>query len=227
AIVLALCVNVGMFFKTIRHGILTCGAWVAHVGICLVLVGVLVTSIYSKTSPLLIPKGQSAKAFDYNFTYLGLTKGSGVEGDRDHLKFEVTRGSDRMIVRLPYYMAAMPDGQKQLIRNPAIRKYWDHDLYMSANQQSDGTDGVELHRGEAGQVAGYGIKFARFEVPNRSGHGSPGDPIEARTVIEVTKGGKTTILKPAYIVSPNDTQRIPVTMPDGDYMLSIFRIKPP
>src|SRR5438105_4463953 len=52
AIVLALCVNVGMFFKTVRGGILTTGAWVAHTGIALVLVGVLVTSIYSKTTPV-------------------------------------------------------------------------------------------------------------------------------------------------------------------------------
>ena len=67
-------------------------------------------------------RGESGQALGYTFRYLGLTKGGGVEGDRDHLRFEVTRGSDRMLVRLPYYMATMPDGQKQLIRNPSIRK---------------------------------------------------------------------------------------------------------
>jgi cytochrome c biogenesis factor len=229
AILLGLLVNIWMFSKTVRHGILTTGAWVSHVGICLMLAGVLITSVFSKSTeqPLQLAKGQSGEAFGYQVKYLGLTKGSAVEGDRDHLRLELSRGKERLIARIPYYQAKMPNGQEQLITNPAIRKYWDHDLYISTTGQSDGTDGAELMQGQSAHVAGYTIKFLRFDVSGIDRHGADkGAPIEAKAVVEVTKDGTTSTLRPAYIVSPNDTQRIPAMMPGGDFMMSVFKIVP-
>jgi cytochrome c-type biogenesis protein CcmF len=224
AVALALLVNIGMFIKSVRNGILTCGAWVAHVGIALTLAGVLITSVFSQQQEVRLAKGESQEAFGYTFRYLGLTPGKGVPGDRDHLRFDVSRGSDRMLVKMPYYQAKMDGGQEQLILNPAIRKYWSHDLYMSPSQQSDGTAGVELAQGQSDRVGGYTITFKRFEVPGASEHRANDEPITARAVLEVTRGGQTKTLRPAYVVSPTEVHSVPETMPGGDYDISIFKI---
>jgi cytochrome c biogenesis factor len=129
-----------------------------------------------------------------------------------------------MIVKTPYYHAKMDSGEDQLILNPAIRKYWSHDLYMSPSQQSDGTAATELTAGQADRVAGYTITFRKFDVERGQAHDGQDGPITARAVLDVTRDGKTTTVRPAFIVSQTDVQRIPVTLPGGDYIVSVFKI---
>jgi cytochrome c biogenesis factor len=77
-------------------------------------------------------------------------------------------------------------------------------------------------------VSGYTLTFQKFEVEGiDEQHGAQSQkPITARAVVEVMRDGRKTILKPAYVVSPNETHRIPATMPGDDYVLSVFKIIP-
>jgi cytochrome c biogenesis factor len=90
----------------------------------------------------------------------------------------------------------------------------------------DGMDGAELTAGQSAQLGGYEVTFQRFEVPELDKHRAADEAITAHAVLQVKRDGRTTTLKPAYVVSPTDVQRVPVMMPGDDYQISVFRILP-
>src|SRR5262249_1573991 len=72
AVLLSLATNVTMFVRTMRGGLANSGPWFSHIAFCLVLVGVVVTSFFGRQQAMSIPRGQSASAFGYTFTYQGM-----------------------------------------------------------------------------------------------------------------------------------------------------------
>jgi cytochrome c-type biogenesis protein CcmF len=205
----AAALNVAMIVRIYKAGIWKLGGYVAHVGVGLILVGIVGSAAYSQTEQLLLNEGQTGQALGYTFTFDGLVSAEG--SDRAVLKLNGSQGSERFVAEP--VMIASRDG---IVRNPYIQRHWNEDIYISPGDytpEEAGGSTAQLVKGETSQVGDYAMTFLRFET---GAH----DQTSATTVSAVlqvtgTKGGG--IISPTISAGANGLQPGPqVKLPGSE-----------
>jgi cytochrome c-type biogenesis protein CcmF len=226
AAALGVLVNVVMFARTIRNGLLQTGAWLAHIAICIGFIGVVISSVFSSTEVLTLAKGENAASHGYQFTYAGLKQVP--PPGRNYLEFKVTKGKQRLTAQLPYFKHMM-GSQEQDITRPFIHKYLGHDLYLAASGWSDGSDHPQVARGETVSSMGFQIALKDFKHENLPAAGATQTgPIIIRPVLEVRTGSQTATVMPVYKISRDGSvEREPAMFPGGTHRVLVERVLVP
>ncbi|GBC98226.1 Cytochrome c-type biogenesis protein CcmF [bacterium HR17] len=209
--------NLWALYLRARQSPLTAGAYLAHLGLGIFLLGVVGSELRDDSRQLIIPTGEHRSAFGWLFTYTGLkTRPDGKVEAILHAQQLDGKGT---FTANPIFW----DTQFGLVREPFIRRTLTHDIYIEPIEQQDPQEAgtVTLRRGEAVQVGKWQIKFDRFEL---SGKPIMGMPEKITAVVELNDGTRTHVLRPFWRLKPNGVEESPDRIAGTNIEVGIERI---
>src|SRR5690554_1069353 len=152
----ALVSNGGFFLKLLRRkGIKFSGGYLAHIGLALMLVGVMVSTNYSQASMVHLLLGQPEETLEHTFTW------------QQGLDILVEGKGGSALTHPRIYR----DGDKTM-REPGIVRNWWRDVYISPVELSTHyANQVMVNQGNYFSHGEYSLNFSQFKF---SGHGQAG-----------------------------------------------------
>ena len=218
---LAVIGNLTVLYKRSKAGWKSLGGFVTHMGVGLMLVGIITSSGYSRSVKLNLPENEAKDAFGYKFAFLG------TEGDtlnqKSALKVNVEKGGNSFIAKPKLYFS---EYNQAYMRTPYIKITPLYDLYLAPLENQTGEETGEnmilLKKGEAKEVGGYDIKFMGFDM---SAHGMEGG-MRVGATLEITRENEKHILTPAIVMGGTETEdslRV-ILLPGGEDHLVLDRI---
>lgn len=202
------------------------GAYVAHAGIALMLLGIIGSGFYSKSIPLELPQGKTKEAFGYKLTYVGYEPFW--NGQRYYFNVKVENADNEEIETVKTIMFVSNYGnQEQLMRNPGIAKFWTKDIYLEPQAlyepDPEGGERVTLVKGESKEFGGYTVRFDEFDMNNSVSS-------EAFTIgaaFTVSKyGSEPQELLARRTTGPDGVQQQPALVANGDLQIDILNLTP-
>ncbi len=158
----------------VRGGLRLVGGFVAHLGVALLIVGVIATSVYSRTETLNLQVGEEREVLGWNVLYAQREEFVVTSDRRPSVAWnlEVSKpGSDRVITARPY----MRPTAQGMLRHPAIVSTSAGDFYISpldehAGELSrNGAHEFRLKKGELVESAGLAVRFVGFDMSRHLG----------------------------------------------------------
>jgi len=170
--------NLAVLIKRVRGrmSLRVMGGFVAHLGVALILIGVITTSAYNRTETLSLQAGEEHAVLGWKIAYVLRdefeTEGSSRPSVAWNLDVSKT-GSDTAIAARPY----MRPTNQGMLRHPAIVSTFASDLYISPLQEdaprepswADNAREFRLHKGEQVEVDGLAVKFVGFDMSQHLG----------------------------------------------------------
>lgn len=193
------------------------GAYVAHVGLAMLIIGAAVSSAYERKEQVPLPMGETVERFGWKMTYEG----------KDHSASEtpfhvlVEREGAATAYRMSPRQFELPYG-KGVMRKPAVKKFWNKDLYISPVDEVGGKPGQTLvfTKGQTQTIAGYDVTFLGFEM---GGHGE-GEMGKVGCAFQLTGDMVIDTITPTVQSTADGMRDIPAVSDDGRFTLAVGRI---
>ncbi|RMH20618.1 MAG: hypothetical protein D6696_07760 [Acidobacteria bacterium] len=197
------------------------GGYLAHVGVGVMLIGILASSAYDKSAKLTIEQGKPTQIDDLTITFKRYIPRQGREKER--LEVEVTRADGFRHVAYPKLF--VNDRTRQLMAHPDVKTLPLMDLYISPIQYDPGEPpeveyAFDLKPGESARAGDLTIRFAGFDLQGMGGDATArlasGQSVTVGARLEVSRDGETTEVAPVFVLDPSgrfDTP--PVALPGG------------
>ncbi|MCU7495773.1 MAG: cytochrome c biogenesis protein CcsA [Ignavibacteria bacterium] len=218
----ALFANAEVAYKIMRGNKMALGAYVAHIGIAVFLLGVVGSSVASGQKQVELPKGEPRQAFGYTLTFKGYHPVD--DGQKFGFDIEVRKGNVRKVVSPVMFFSQYNNG---LMREPDIISEFSKDFYVSpvnfddGSQQSKGSQ-LTLNKGEAAQFEGAKITFSGFNFPKDAMNTmmSGGDfQVGARVAVEYN--GKSFQTEPLMKAVSGQKEFVPVEVKDANIRIQM------
>ncbi|HEX9750125.1 MAG TPA: cytochrome c biogenesis protein CcsA [candidate division Zixibacteria bacterium] len=197
------------------------GAYVAHVGLALIIVGAAVSTAYETKEQVPLPLGQPVETFGWVFTYQGKDLDVADGKTPFHILVEEP-GTDNAYIASPRQFE-LPYG-KGVMRKPAVKKFWGHDLYISPMDEVGGEGAGEVAtatRGQTQSVGGFDITFLGFEM----GEHGEGAMTHVSCPFEIVGDMVTDTIVPAIVADVSGSMsEVPAIFGNGRYALAVERI---
>ena len=184
-------------------GLGSAGGWLAHVGVGIILLGILSSSAYDRSTKVTLVQGAAQQVGDLELTFNRLIPRVGREKERMEVKVVRADGSSY----LAYPKLFLNDRTQQLMANPHIRSSALQDLYISPIEYDPGRrpgtpDRYQLAKGQSLDLGGVELRFEGFDV-NTSGKNAlaemeKGGAITIGAALSVVRGGTVSKLMPLY-----------------------------
>jgi len=187
------------------------GGYLAHVGLGLMLVGIVTSSAYDKTEKVTLPQGEPRTLFGYTLTFKGVDNRD--PSEKQAMVVEVRDAKGKAHLARPRMF--VNEKTRQLVAHPDVLVRLTHDLYISPVEYDPGRPPedaamVELGKGETGQLGPLVVTFRGFEMGG--GHTS-GSELSIGANLEVRSGGQQVALTPRMVSSPQGLTSEPVAVP--------------
>jgi cytochrome c-type biogenesis protein CcmF len=206
--------NLHLAITLIRKKLTMSSGAIAHLGVGLMFVGIIFSSVYDRSAKVLLPQGTIEPALGYEMKFSGPKFFREPRGVRLDLPVDVKKGNTEFTARPDIRSENSPNGQGRRFSRPHIRRGLASDLYISpvdfqpAKEQSRSVAGkqLELKKQEKIQFQDYEITFVGFDISGmmaqKEGQGvSVGadilvsykgeDPLALKPVLTMGKGGNT------------------------------------
>ncbi|MCG8456948.1 MAG: cytochrome c biogenesis protein CcsA [Holophagales bacterium] len=206
------------------------GGYLAHVGVGVMLVGVLASSAYDISFKVTLPQGQPKQVGDLTLTFQRFIPRQGHEKERMEVKVERDDG----FTYLSYPKLFVNDRTRQLMANPHVKVTPFQDLYISPIQYEPAEpmridERLVLGKGESSQVGDLNVRFVEFEL---DGHDpmvrlASGRAAEVAARLEVSQGsGEARGVKALFrFRSDGSIDSPPAALPTGG-MIALTGIDP-
>jgi cytochrome c-type biogenesis protein CcmF len=206
--------NVVMITRTLKSGWLRIGGYLAHVGLAVLLTGVVGSSFYASPDlRIVVPQGDKITAYGYDFTFNDwhqTPEGKGV------VDLTVKRGDETFNATPTLYFNPRMGAT---MATPSIKTEFFRDLYISPAEYEPPLDhnAAQLLVNSKSTIGPYIITFLGFDAS--SAHTAGSGDIGAK--LRVSYQGQDTIITPAIRLVANETdpakaiQLLPATLP-GD-----------
>jgi cytochrome c-type biogenesis protein CcmF len=190
----SLFVNLDIAIKIVRGNRKMLGAYVAHIGIALFILGVIGSSVYSEEVNVDLVKGKPASAFGYELTFTGIYPIA--NNTKYAFNIDVKKGNSNYNIAPVMYRS---DFNNSIVREPAILTLLTRDIYFaplgydpggeSPGQHSH--DHISLQKGNSAEFEGAKITFTRFNLGAETMQlMSEGKDFQMGAVLEIEKEGK-------------------------------------
>ncbi len=219
-------VNAQVGYTIVRGNPKFTGAYVAHLGVAFTLLGVIGSGFMSRTQSIEVPQGVSKSAFGYNFTYTGYEPFW--NGERFYFNVVMTDADGDVIDTVKTIMFnSMYGGQKQLMRNPGIAKFWFKDVYLEPQAlfapDPDGWQAAQFTKGMSIEFGGYKIHFVDFDMNNSAAS----QAFTIGGVFRVEKYGQPPQeFTVTHTTGPDGVQDTPALVSAGDLEIVIDALTP-
>jgi len=161
----SLFVNLEIAIKIVRGNMKMLGAYVAHIGIALFILGVIGSAAYSTEKNIDLIKGEPKEAFGYQMTFTGYKP---IEnGTKYSFNVDIKKGGKVYSISPVMYISEFNNG---LMREPAILTTFTKDIYVSPLGYEEGDshahDGsvFQLEKGGSIDFNGVNITFTEFDI---------------------------------------------------------------
>lgn len=187
--------NSDHMFKLFKRSKLGAGSFLAHVGVGVLMAGLIISRGFEKKAQDVVMQNHPARLMGYEVRYAGMTKN---ERDRDNqLKLDVYdphRSADKLFTARPgVYTLTMADGRETTMVWPHIERGWLMDTYVSLGQpQKDASVDVTLEPGKSAKVSGLILTYD--EMTREGEMGQAGTKFGAR--VSVSNGHESMTVVP-------------------------------
>ncbi len=184
------------------------GAPLAHLGVALMILGVIVSGNFSQEKYVVLSEGEPQTVLEHQMVYEG-TRPS-VDG-KDWLNIRISNQKSEYMATPKLYFT---EYNQSMMREPHIEFGWLQDFYVSPLekiQQKRMTDHarLDLKKGESKRFADYEIRFTDFEMHS---HGSNGT-IKIGANLNITNGAQSFSVTPALLIANNQRKVLPIKFP--------------
>lgn len=201
--------NVIIAFRQYRSGWKTLGGPLAHVGVGLLLIGIIGSGSFDESKKLVLKPNEPQSAHGYLFTFKGVTQSP---DRKDQIQLEVSDGKNTYTAAPKLYFS---EYNQSMMREPDIKNFPLRDLYISPIElQSSDADQphpmIELSKGETRELGGYQLQFVRFETGQ---HGVPG-AMSVGAVLQVGVHGELHEVIPTMTIDERGERKlVPADLP--------------
>lgn len=224
---LAFYVNTEIAIKVIKGKVSMLGAYLAHIGIALFILGVVGSSGYSIEKTIDLPKGKVANVFGYDLTFTGYHP---IENNTKYaFNIDVSSNGSKYQVKPVMYISDFNNG---LMREPDILTGLFKDIYVSPLGYDDGTQQkpqagseVNINLNEETRLFNAKIKYAEFIKPDMAVMQSGGD-FTMGAKITVDDGKKSVTQDIVMEKHANDVHFPPVDYPELNLRINLVKIDP-
>jgi cytochrome c-type biogenesis protein CcmF len=156
----ALFVNIEIGYRIVQGKKTMLGAYIAHIGIALFLLGVVATSNFSEEHTVDLVKNQPTEAFGYTLTFTGYEPFANNTRYRFHV--QVKNGDNVSTISPIMFFSEMNNG---LMREPDILSQLTRDFYITPVSYDDqgGQPTASLHKGQSIDYQGATVMFEDFD----------------------------------------------------------------
>lgn len=186
---------------TRQGGLPSAGGYLAHVGVGIMMIGVLSSSAYDFSSKITLPQGQAVQVKDLTLTFEKFIPRQGREKERMQVRVDRSDGSSY----LAYPKLFVNQRTRQLMANPHVKKTPFQDFYISPIQYEPAEamaldERLMLEKGESSMVGNTQIRFVDFDMDshNTGVQLASGRPVEVGAKIEVSRNGQSEIVRATY-----------------------------
>ncbi len=186
-----------------KHGV----AFLGHLGVATLLIGIVASSQYGRSVQVQLPQGQERAALGYRLTFEGVQK---AENGKDHVRIAVNAPEGRFEARPAMFWSEFNQGY---MKKPHIERFLTHDIYISPLEMV-GNDPAEnvlwLAKGETKQVGQIKYTFIDFDR-------QMGEVVRVAARLRVEIGGRTVTARPVLEMNMQNgvPNRIPDYLPGG------------
>lgn len=184
-------VNGEIAYKIFKGNKKMLGAYVAHIGIALFILGVVGSAGYSVEKDIDLKKNETLEIFGYKLKFTGYFP---IQNNTKYaFNVDIEKGDSKYSVQPVMYVS---DFNNSLMREPDILNGWIKDFYISPvgfedGQSSGGEEHVEtFNLLEEKELHGVKIKYAEFIRPDMEAMMSSGN-FTMGSKLEISKDGKT------------------------------------
>jgi cytochrome c-type biogenesis protein CcmF len=219
--VLAILVNSEIVYRHLRKKNWGFGGYLAHVGIGLMMIGIITSSVYDKTDKISLPIGTEVNIMGYEMTYLGFNISN--EGKDEAIISVARNGSEVCEARTKFYWS---DFSQAYMRNPSVHNLWLKDLYIApiqvipAEKKSSGQT-VKLFEDKTVYFENYRLQFKGYEM---NSHNVDAGEVSVEAIINVSSQEADFVLKPLVRVQNQNKSTIPDNIPGSEREVHIHEI---
>jgi hypothetical protein len=186
------------------------GGYLAHVGLGLMLAGIITSSAYDRTAKVVLPLGKGKQVLGYTLTFKGVEKAK--PGARDAMLVEVREADGSSYVARPHLFRN--EKTNQMVANPDVHVHLTHDVYVSPIEfdpgtPSDSSQTLEIAKSETRPFGPLTVTFQGFDM---SGSHGDGQRISIGARISVRDAGRTEQLTPRIATSDQGFVGEPVAL---------------
>ncbi len=228
--VFSIVLNVQIGVKILRGNPRFTGAYVAHIGVAMMLIGIVTSGFYGQKIILELEKNKPQSAYGYDMTYIGYEPF--YNGERFHFLVRLEKDGQEVTVLKPVMFMHNYGGSESLSRNPDIAEYIHKDIYLEPQgllqpDHEDEGEKATLAKGESIQIGDYEITFERFDLSNmdREAMMENGGEMRIGGIFRVKKyGGKEQVLKPFVTTRQGEMDYEPASVENGDLEITLVRM---
>ncbi len=192
------------------------GGYLVHVGLGLMIIGIITSSVYDRAQKVTLPMHTDTNVFGYTLTYNG--------------KIPSPDGKDKVDISINHqtYFAKFywSDYSQAYMVGPAVKNTFLQDYYVSpiqiipAEKSWSNTSELELKKGQTVPYKDYLLRFTGYDM---NGHQMQAGDVHIAAIIEVydTSGKRIDTIKPAMVMRGRDKKNIPAELPDKSYQVMI------
>ncbi len=162
--VFSIVLNGEYLFKTFGKNLIHSGAFIAHIGIAIFMLGVIATGGFTSKKSIDLPQGEAVDVFGYKLTFTGYEP---IENNKKYaFNVEIDRNGNKTIAKPVMYIAEF---NNSLMREPDILNLITKDFYVEpvnydeGNSSPNGT--VTIKKNEPIEFEGRKITFTGFNFP--------------------------------------------------------------
>jgi cytochrome c-type biogenesis protein CcmF len=173
------------------------GGYLAHVGLGIMLAGIVVSGVYARSTRITLPRNQPVRVEGSKLTFLRVVPGTATSKQAMEVRVETAKGK----TYYAYPKMYVNTRTNQLMSNPAIKNSALADFYIAPQSYDPGQAeqvgrDVRLTRGTTTAIEGTGFTFRDFNADRSS----------------MMQGGKTVLVLTDVTVTPPDGTKHDVTL---------------
>lgn len=187
----ALVVNAEIAINIIRKNLKMLGAYLAHIGLAIFILGVIGSAAHSKEKTIDLIKGKPTEAFGYQMTFTGYEP---IEnGTKYAFKINLKKDGKEYLAAPIMYIA---EYNNSLMREPSILVMPTKDIYIAPLGYDEGSgqtknNSISIAKGETADYNGVKITFTKFNMsPDVMKAMQEGRDFQIGAVITVEGNGK-------------------------------------
>jgi cytochrome c-type biogenesis protein CcmF len=192
------------------------GGYLTHVGVGVILLGIIASSGYDQSTKVTLIQGAPKKVDGMTLTFKRFIPRQGREKERMEIEVARAGGAPFMV----YPKLFVNDRTRQTMVNPDIKSSPFQDLYVSPIEFDPGQPRLELAKGQSGQIGDMEVRFVRFNLEmdgNAVAALNAGHSSTVGAELAITKGRRTFNVTPVYRLNPatGTVETPPTSLPGG------------
>ncbi len=217
---MALFTNLQKTVEKVRVGGLRAGGgYLAHVGVGVILLGILASSAYDESAKVTLEQGVPQKVEGMTLTFNRFLPRT--ETEKERMEVTVVRANGKQYLSYPRLF--VNDRTQQIMAHPHITHLLLQDLYISPIEFDPGERGaarrLHLRKGQEATVGGARVRFVGFDL-NAEGNAlkamQEGGVVAVGAILEVVRDGRSERVEPLYrFTTTGEVDARPYPMPGG------------